>query len=182
MLIFCAVAFDSDGDREIFESVYIEHRDAAMRAALRKCGNNHALAEEAVQEAFLYIIRGWEKFLRIPCNERQYFIVSIVKYRAIDIMNEEAGYTSIPEDAQADPDGEAMDFLLERRYDAEFLEKCIARLPETYRTILELRYRHDLNNPEIAKLLGISENNTAVRLSRAIARLREIVLNEGGEQ
>lgn len=178
MLMFYISALETDEDKETFTQIYEEHKTAAMKAALRKCGNQD-FAEEAVQETFLQIIRGWEKFLRIPCNERRFFIVRVVGYRAIDIMNRESAYVSMLDEDAVASDGEGPDDLVERWSDVDFAAKCMGKLPESYKTVLELRFRHGLKNREIARLLGISENNAAVRFSRAIAKLRKVAEQKG---
>ena len=59
--------------------------------------------------------------------------------------------------------------------DMQFLKESIAKLPDIYKTALELKYFHEMSNSEIAVTLGIKPHNAAVRISRAIAMLTEIL-------
>lgn len=58
-----------------------------------------------------------------------------------------------------------------RSEDAEHLRAAVASLPESYREIVELAYLEGLSHQEIAVRLSISESNSRVLLSRAVARL-----------
>ena len=58
-----------------------------------------------------------------------------------------------------------------RREDAQRLRAAIAGLPEGYREVVELAYLEGLSHQEISARLSISETNSRVLLSRAVARL-----------
>jgi RNA polymerase sigma-70 factor (ECF subfamily) len=61
----------------------------------------------------------------------------------------------------------ANDELLEQR--------CSDRLPESYRTVLLMRDIEDLDNGEVAELLGITPNAVKIRLHRARQALRTLL-------
>jgi len=50
---------------------------------------------------------------------------------------------------------------------------ALAELPERDRIALELRYFLDLNEAEMAIVLGVARGTVKSRLSRALARLRD---------
>lgn len=54
------------------------------------------------------------------------------------------------------------------------LKSAIQRLPLAYRQMIALMLE-DLSHAEIAEVLGITENNVAVRLNRARKEVREIL-------
>jgi len=58
-----------------------------------------------------------------------------------------------------------------RHEDAQRVRAAITGLPEPYRGIVELAYIEGLSHKEIATRLSISETNSRVLLSRAVARL-----------
>jgi RNA polymerase sigma-70 factor (ECF subfamily) len=76
------------------------------------------------------------------------------------------------------------DLALERMEQKEIIQDALSRLPESYRLILVMRYQLDLSNQEIADALGISRENTEVRLYRARQALRKVLSspNIGGFQ
>ena len=59
------------------------------------------------------------------------------------------------------------------------LVELITGLPETYRSVLELKFLMGYSDKETARLLGISETAVSSRASRARALLREIIRREG---
>ena len=69
-----------------------------------------------------------------------------------------------------DPYGVCRDALLERA-----LTDAIEALPETFRTVVALRELDDLSYEDIARACGISIGTVRSRLSRARAKLREIL-------
>jgi RNA polymerase sigma-70 factor (ECF subfamily) len=144
---------------------------------LSVCGFNHAIAEDAVHDAFWQIVKDWDKFLLLPCDKWRSRIAIIAKNKAIDILRKEKRYVALDDDIES---GDVeLGCLLEHKEDVQFLADCVAKLPDIYKIPLELRYYQELENPAIAAILGVTTHNVAVRISRAIVELRKIVV--GGE-
>ncbi len=61
---------------------------------------------------------------------------------------------------------------LERREMHALLQRCLARLSERDRHLLELKFRHGSRAPEIAARLGTSPANVRQRLKRLLDLLR----------
>lgn len=68
-------------------------------------------------------------------------------------------------------EGEVLDQLVRRRT-AERVEKAIAKLAPRLRTVLELRYDHELSLKEIGSQLGVSESRVCQLHGQAVAQLR----------
>jgi len=58
------------------------------------------------------------------------------------------------------------------------LQRALAQLPERHRRVLTLRYYDDLDPSEASAVLGVSPGTFAVRLHRALAALRGVLLTE----
>ena len=56
---------------------------------------------------------------------------------------------------------------------------CMSRLPPRYREVLTLKYNHGLTNKEVAKILGLSYENTKKLVQRARAVLQSLCEKEG---
>jgi RNA polymerase sigma-70 factor (ECF subfamily) len=72
---------------------------------------------------------------------------------------------------------------LERRETRTRVREAIARLPESYRTVLLLRDIEELDTAEVAELLGVSTGVVKTRLHRARQALRTLLdphLQAGG--
>jgi RNA polymerase sigma-70 factor (ECF subfamily) len=58
------------------------------------------------------------------------------------------------------------------------LQRALAQLPERHRRVLTLRYYDDLDPAEASAVLGVSPGTFAVRLHRALAALRGVLVPE----
>ena len=59
---------------------------------------------------------------------------------------------------------------------------AIAKLPESYRTVLVLRDVEELDTEEVAHVLGVTANAVKVRLHRARQALRSLIENDIGAE
>ena len=62
------------------------------------------------------------------------------------------------------------------------LERAIAQLPESYRTVFMLRDVQDMSIDEVAGILDLSEGTVKVRLHRARRALRKMIYDRTGGQ
>jgi RNA polymerase sigma-70 factor (ECF subfamily) len=72
--------------------------------------------------------------------------------------------------------------MFERKEIMEDIRASIAELPESYRSVLILRYQMDMKNAEIAQILGVSKENVEVRIHRARKALRKVLLQRWEER
>ena len=70
-----------------------------------------------------------------------------------------------------------IDTVLEEGCFINDIEIAIMKLPEIYKEVFLLKYSHELENYEIAKLLDIKESTVRVRLARGKEKL-EFILNK----
>lgn len=126
--------------------------------------------EDLVQDIWLALWQALPSF-RGDCTERT-FVLRIAHNRAVthirhwrrrvtEPLSEDARVT----DLAADPERAAGD-----RQRQQQLQAAVAALPLGLRQVVVLRLE-GLNHHEIADVLGITENNVAVRLTRARATL-----------
>ena len=77
----------------------------------------------------------------------------------------------LPEDSASEPCEE--DRRLEELVSQSDTRDALARLTETERELLFLRYSEDLSQPEVARRLDMPEGTVKVRLHRVRKRLRQ---------
>ena len=58
------------------------------------------------------------------------------------------------------------------------VQRCIARLPDAYRTVLVLRDIEDRDTAEVAEMLDVTSNAVKIRLHRARQALRTLIERE----
>ena len=128
-------------------------------------------AEDAVQNAFMQIIRHFEKIDEIPCEKLPFWIVCIVKNEAVTILRKNQRTVQLENWDSFAADAESVTDYLE-------LVQLFSRLPETYRAVLEMRLLLGYTGKEIARHLALSESAVNTRIFRGRALLREIAEKE----
>lgn len=171
MLSFFLTTLESSEEKQKFREIYEQHHVLAEQTALRILKNQHD-AEDAVQNAFLQVIKHFDKIYEIPCKNLPFWIISIVKNEALTILRRKE--RTVPLE---DWDGFVADAEDISGYHE--LVQLFTRLPETYRVVLEMRFLLELSGREIAQRLGISEVAVNTRISRGRALLKDIIEKEG---
>lgn len=85
MLAFFLTALETDEDRKRFVSVYEQYHAYLENAAMLILGNQKD-AEDAMQNAFMQVIRHFEKLSCISCEELPFWLISIVKNESLMIL------------------------------------------------------------------------------------------------
>ena len=171
VLMLLLASLEGEEDRRRFAALYAEHHAAMEGAALRILGSQSD-AEDAVQNAFVQVIRHFDKTAGIPREELHFWLISIVKNEALMLRRKNA--RTVPVE-----DMSAFEQAAEDVTDYRTLVECFAKLPETYRAALEMKLLLGYSDAEVARCLGISETAVSTRANRGRALLRKIVEQEG---
>ena len=167
------------GDQEAFRQLVETYQAPVYRLALRMCGGDAALAEDAAQEAFLAAWRGLPRFR--GDSRFSTWLYRLTTNAAIDCLRREKRYRStddvteleLPDDAPS-PQEQA-----EQSETQSAVRRALSRLSEEHRQVLLLRYMQELDYSEIAAALAVSEGTVKSRISRAKTRLKEILSGAG---
>lgn len=171
MLIFLSM-LESDGERRIFSELYNQYGNAMLRVARRYFPEDPQDAEDAVQNAWLKVIKNILKIQEIPCKKRGAYLVIIVRNEAITILRKRR--RELPfEDALA---GEAAGF---GDVSGKPVIELIRAMPDTYRAVLEMRFVEERSTKEIAAALHLTESAVNTRIHRGRAILIEKLREEG---
>lgn len=163
--------------------IYEMHRHTCLHIAMG-IAKNQQIAEDAVQDAFIEVIKRKDKILSMDCNHLSSYLVIIVKHKVIDILrkNKRVSDTTIE---SLKNEFKSSDIPVEeqviKEMEFEHLVALIAGLDEIYKTTFEMRYILELSNKEIAEILNISNENVKIRLFRARAQLKKMIGNEVAE-
>ncbi len=85
MLSYFLATLENDADRQAFAAIYDQYH-AKMENTAMKILKNQGDAEDAVQNAFMQVIRHFEKTYQIPCEDLPFWLISIVKNEAYMIL------------------------------------------------------------------------------------------------
>ena len=164
------------GDQDAFRQLVETYQAPAYRLALRMCGGDAALAEDAAQEAFLAAWRGLPRFR--GDSRFSTWLYRLTTNAAIDCLRREKRHRDTDDlDGVELPDGG--DTPQESAERSETQTAVRAALSEEHRQVLLLRYMQELDYSEIAVALAVSEGTVKSRISRAKARLKEILSGAG---
>jgi len=172
-------------DAELTESM-VRNNIGWMIAVAQRLLSDRALAEDAVQDAFISAFRGFDKFdnraqlktwlHRITVN------AALMKLRKIKRQSEQTIDDFLPKFDQYECRIEAqwtqlvsVENIVAREQSREQIHNAIDQLPDQYRNVLLLRDIEGYNTHDVAALLNISESNVKVRLHRARAALKKII-------
>lgn len=171
MLSFFFTALESDADRQEFASIYNQYHTQMENTAIKILGSQSD-AEDAVQNAFMQVIRHFEKIYQIPCDELPFWLISIVKNEAYMFLRKQKRTVSLEDwDDFSDQSVDVMDYV--------GLVDLFAKLPDTYRQVLEMKCLLGYSSKEIAAHLGITESAVGTRASRGRQLLKGILDKEG---
>jgi RNA polymerase sigma-70 factor, ECF subfamily len=166
---------DRVDNAECFERIAREYGPALARLAAAYAGK--ADRDDLLQEILVAIWRALSSF-RGDASERT-FLFRIAHNRAITFSTRRRPEPSLDLETLVDPrPGPASTLASSDCH--ERLMAAVRRLPEPQRQSVMLNLE-GLSNRQIADVQGATENNVAVRLTRARKSLRELLGEDGGE-
>jgi RNA polymerase sigma-70 factor (ECF subfamily) len=188
-----AVALLRAGDEQAFEALVARHY-ATMMAVARTYVKSRAVAEEVVQEAWLGVLQGLDRFE--GRSSLKTWIIAIVVHKAKTRAQREG--RSVPfadfesDERAVEPDrfrgrgdtytghwrsspadwGAAPDVISQDRETLRVAMRAIAALPPAQHTVIRMRDIEGSTAEEVCSALEISAGNQRVLLHRARSRVR----------
>ncbi len=168
-----AIRLCQEGSPDAFRHLVEQHKNTLYGTAVLMTGDR-SVAEEHVQEAFLSAWRGIGRFQR--GRPFKPWIVRILVNRIVSSRRRNRAPTAPLEHADrvtgsADVLESAMS--AERR---DEVQAALGRLSPRHHEVVVLRYFAELSLSEVAAAIGVREGTVKSRLSRALGRLREELL------
>ncbi|MCL2222373.1 MAG: sigma-70 family RNA polymerase sigma factor [Oscillospiraceae bacterium] len=179
MLFLYLSALETEDERskmaEIYETLHYTCLSVAMRIT-----KNQAMAEDAVHNAFISLIKHKEKYLSLSRCKLRSQIVIIVKNKAIDLLRGEKNISEEPIDESdiISYEFDISEHIISKEAYKELVD-CVSLLPEHYKVVFQLRYYHELSNKEIAEMLDEPQRHISVKIHRAKKELKKLLLKEG---
>ena len=159
------------------EELYAEYSKRLFFIA-RKYVENEDFAEDVVQSAFAKVLTYPDGILKVPRDEVFYFLSTVLKHEAYDIIQEEKDneHESLVYD-----DGTEGDFIEDPRdnylqmIDLDSLKYNLSPMKRRHRDTLLFRYVYGLKCKEIADIFKISERTVKIRCSEARVQLKKMM-------
>lgn len=168
------VALAARAEESALAELYDRYGRIAYGLALRVL-RDQALAEDAVQEAFLAVWRSAATFVPERAKASSW-ILTLVHRRAVDLVRREERRRAEPlgEELGADTEGSAADVAW-LRLERERVQEALRRLPDQEREALELAYYGGFTQSQLAERLGLPIGTIKSRMFSGLARLRELL-------
>lgn len=165
------------GEMAAFDVVFDRHIAVAYSLAYRVCGRQ-AMAEDAVQEAFLSLWRARDRYDPARGSVRAW-VLSAVRNRALDALRRERAKAGrdVYDDASADlvPAPERTELEAERREQGHRINEALDSLPSEQRQVIELAYFGGLTHSEIARNLSLPAGTVKGRMRLGLTRMRALL-------
>jgi RNA polymerase sigma-70 factor (ECF subfamily) len=159
-------------DREAIYLRIVQDHDRAIRRLASAYERDPGRRQDLVQDIWLALWRALPSF-RADCSERT-FVYRIAHNRGVTHIQhwsrrrtEELDASAPIADGREDPEGDAI-----KRQRQERLQAAVLELPLGLRQVVILALE-GLSHREVGEVLGLTENNVAVRLTRARAALTQ---------
>jgi RNA polymerase sigma-70 factor (sigma-E family) len=153
------------GDDKAFEAFVHEHGTALVRIAGALTGDP-SFSEEVVQSALERVFVRWRK-LDDPLAYARQVVVNLCRDRGRGVFRRER--VGLPASGPAAPDD------IGAHDERDQLVRAVRALPYRQRTVVVLRFWHDLTEQQTADALGIGVGTVKSQTSRAIQRLRQLL-------
>jgi RNA polymerase sigma-70 factor (ECF subfamily) len=168
------------GDRSAFEQLVDLYKEKIYYLAYRMLGNRHE-AEDIIQETFLRVYMNFDRF-----DQTQKFstwIYRIATNLSIDRLRKRKASYSLDAEINQGDGLDGYDRLVSEEDTPEKqlmitetqiqIRNAIDKLPEKYKSVVVLRYLHDLSLQEISDVLGMPVTTIKTRIHRGREFLRK---------
>jgi RNA polymerase sigma-70 factor, ECF subfamily len=160
------------GDREAYAMLFDRFHDEIYRFATRRIGDPTA-GQDAAADTFADAFRGIHKFQHTGAPFEAW-LYTIARRRIADQVRARArhDHAELPADEAFSPASNGHEGSV---VDAMLLRALIARLPESERDVVELRFMEDLDVEQTALRLGRQPGAVRVAQHRALMKLRTMM-------
>ena len=167
------VALLARGDEGALAELYDRFGAVAYGLALRVV-RDAALAEDAVQEAFLVVWRTASRFVAERAKARTW-ILTLVHRRAVDLVRREQFRRAEPLQDEPERGGRTAEDEAWLRLERARVQEALKRLSDQQREAIELAYYGGFTQSELADRLGEPLGTVKTRIRLGMIKLRELL-------
>ena len=171
----------ASSDDQALAELYDRFGRVAYGLALRIL-RDEALAQDAVQEAFLGVWRSADRFLAERAKASTW-ILTLVHHRAVDLVRREDRRRGEPLEQAPEPAApETVEDEATLGFQRRVVQEALRRLPPEQREALELGYYGGLTQSELAERLDQPLGTIKSRMFTGLSRLRDLLAQAGLEE
>ena len=173
------MTMDREDDRLFMEGVYQQYHALMYGMALRVT-RDRTLAEDAVSDALVSLIKKISVLRSLECNKLRSYVVITVRHAAISLLKARRREPAAGDEALINlEDGFRVDEGAMSRAGVEEIKRAVRALPPRERDVMLMRYFREMTDEEIAREMGIQAVSVRVELTRARKHLAATLGKEG---
>lgn len=165
---------DTPEEKKIFEQLYKKYKSIMYNNAYSILKDTF-LAEDAVHNAFMSLIKSFEKVDKMNDDEKRNYILIINRNAAYAIYNKSKNTEPVENDVMSSENIE-LDFEITEKTDKIF--EIVKSLDKNYSDVLVLKLFYEMSDNEIAEALNITIENARVRIFRGRNKLKALLREE----
>lgn len=165
---------DSVEEQNKFEALYNLHKRTMLYKAREILKDDH-LAEDAVHDAFLRVIKNFTKIGEIDCPRTRAFLVIIVRNVSFSMLEKSKREVSFDDAVDFTRDSAFVEAEILDRIECEAIIATLEKLPVQYRDILYLQYVEEYKLTQIAALFDLNQEVVKKRAQRGRKKLIDLL-------
>ena len=158
---------------EVFASLYEQYMPGVYKYIRYRVANVH-LAEDLTSVVFEKALTGFRHY---KADRASFFtwLMTIARHTVIDHYRQQSRRKDMPlENANDIASGDSSpEQEVVKREELQRLQVCLARLSQHEQEIISCKFSAEMNNRQVAGILGLSESNVGTILYRAVRKLRD---------
>lgn len=183
MVFIFILFFVVDDDSGKFTRLYEKYHGPLLSYAYSILRNRH-LSEDAVQEAYIRVLKNLHKISENDCSKTWHYMVIIVRHVSFSVLQKERAsmHQDIGElgpdklEDQAEPAWS--EYQAKELYE-KIKDYIYKNLNEADRQIMILRCVHNMSYKDISGMVGLTEGNVSAKLSRLRKKMKADLAREG---
>jgi len=180
MFLFAVIELDNEKDRTFMERIYIEYRGIMYYQAY-KILNNDSDAEDVISDCWITFCRHLPKLRQLDgksSDDLKRYIARSVQNASINLKKKNIRKKEIFSDeydvliASAETSEQTAEEQMVEKIGIDDLKEALRSMPRQYYQALQMKYTDEMDDEQIAALLGISKSSVRayVGTGRRLAR------------
>ncbi|MBU1446329.1 sigma-70 family RNA polymerase sigma factor [Patescibacteria group bacterium] len=164
-------------NRDVFIDFYNQYKNKILTYLMYRLNFDRDLSEDLLMDI---VLKAYEKFDTFNPKNGSFknWVFRIAHNHLLNYWRDNKNRKTLSIDDLHDSEELSVDTksedVLEKRINMENMQKCFSIMSGTDAEILSLKYIHDFDNKEIAKILKKREGAVRTGLSRAVKNFKEL--------